>query len=456
MKKHSEAHQRRRSSLLVLPLLTLPFLAMGFWALGGGKGTEAAALPATKGLNLQLPGPQLENNLGQGKLGLYEQARRRLHKQGRMDKDGLLHLVGITNGEDEKLNGGSQNDRAANPTLALPAAGLASTVPGSLIKKDPNEEKINLRLAQLSQLVNQESPAIKAMPTQQITAGSSAAKQDTRFRQDVEKLEQMMQNMARPDRGPDPEMQQLEGMLERILDIQHPERVKERRREHSSQIVQQSFIVQPVSGAPPVTLLQAGTSSSLTTAPSPIVPGLPKPETPQAHAQNGFFGLSDMQGEAAQNANTVEAAVDETQTLTSGNTLRLRLLQDVFLAGKLLPGGSLLYGICQIRGKRLTIMINSVRLGNSVHPVSLVAYDLDGMEGLFIPGSPIRETARQEASEAVGQNLQLSSLSPSLGVQVAGAGIEAAKGLLSRQARQVKVTVKAGHLLLLRAQNPRQ
>ena len=63
--------------------------------------------------------------------------------------------------------------------------------------------------------------------------------------EDVDRLEKMMQIMAGTDTN-DPEMQQIEGMLDKILDVQHPERVREKVREQSSQHRQQVFPVEAV------------------------------------------------------------------------------------------------------------------------------------------------------------------------------------------------------------------
>jgi len=147
-----------------------------------------------------------------------------------------------------------------------------------------------------------------------------------------------------------------------------------------------------------------------------------------------------------------QAVVHETQTLTTGTMVKLRLRQDMSLAGRLLPEGTLLYGTCQVSGDRLSIEVKAVRSGKALLPISLTAYDLDGMEGLYIPGAPAREAARQGAGRAISQSLQIPSLAPSLGAQAANAGIDAARGLLRQGARQVKVTVKAGYCLLLRDQ----
>ena len=54
------------------------------------------------------------------------------------------------------------------------------------------------------------------------------------FGNDVDKLENMMQTLNKSN-GDDPEIKQLDGTLEKILDIQHPERVKDRIKEKSEE-----------------------------------------------------------------------------------------------------------------------------------------------------------------------------------------------------------------------------
>jgi hypothetical protein len=105
-----------------------------------------------------------------------------------------------------------------------------------------------------------------------------------------------------------------------------------------------------------------------------------------------------------------------------------------------------------LSGERLTIAITSIRDANSLLPVSLSVFDLDGMEGIYIPGAITRDAAKQASSQSI-QDVQLYSMDNSLGVQAATAGIEAAKGLFAKKAKLIKVTVKAGYQVLLKDQN---
>ncbi|MBL7852676.1 MAG: conjugative transposon protein TraM, partial [Cyclobacteriaceae bacterium] len=107
-----------------------------------------------------------------------------------------------------------------------------------------------------------------------------------------------------------------------------------------------------------------------------------------------------------------------------------------------------IYGVCAINGERLTVEVSSIRTGNSLLPVSLEVYDLDGLPGIYIPGAITRDAAKQASDDAL-QNVQLMSLDPSIAAQAAAAGVEAAKGLFSKKAKLIKVTVKAGYQVFL-------
>jgi hypothetical protein len=71
------------------------------------------------------------------------------------------------------------------------------------------------------------------------------------------------------------------------------------------------------------------------------------------------------------------------------------------------------------------------------------------MEGIHIPGAITRDVAKQSADNSL-QNIEMTSIDPSLKVQAANAGINAAKSLLTKKVKLVKVTVKAGYRILLK------
>ena len=174
-------------------------------------------------------------------------------------------------------------------------------------------------------------------------------------------------------------------------------------------------------------------------------------KTVQPLKQNAFYSL-DNDTTTEKEQNIIEAEIQQTQTLLSGSTIKLSSATDFYVNGILIPKGNLLYGIASLNGERLNIAITSIHYQNNLLPVSLSVYDLDGLQGLYIPGSISRDAAKQSGSEAVN-NIGISTLDPSIAVQAAGAGIQAAKSLINKKVKQIKVTVKAGYQVLLKDDN---
>jgi conjugative transposon TraM protein len=253
---------------------------------------------------------------------------------------------------------------------------------------------------------------------------------------DVDRLENMMQVMNEKDTD-DPEMKQLGNMLDKILDIQHPERIKDRIKEKSFQKKTRVFPVNNLQDQTPVTYLGSNRKDpNLATV---------------APKRNRFFDNSNEEMKADE-VNATSAVIHETQTVTVGSTVKLRLLTDIYVNGNLVSKGSFVFGIASVENERLLINIPSIRHGNNLLPVSLAVYDMDGLAGIHIPGSISRDVAKQSADQSL-QGIELMSLDPSIKAQAATAGIQAAKGLLSKKIKLVKATIKAGYRVLLRDGN---
>src|SRR5690606_30809355 len=114
----------------------------------------------------------------------------------------------------------------------------------SLGKKDPwideNEERVNRKLEELYRSLNA-SPESEGSPRYE---SSVPQVDDERFSNDVEKLEDMMRMMQAGD-AEDQEMQEIQAVLDKILDIQHPERVQERLRSIRTSDSSEVFPVHP-------------------------------------------------------------------------------------------------------------------------------------------------------------------------------------------------------------------
>lgn len=431
METHSQKFLQQRKFYMVLPLLVLPFITMIFWALGGGQGTGVQAQAINPGLNMELPGAHFKKEVELwDKFELYEQAKRDSIRYEEARRNDPYYVVST-------LQGNSSLD-------TIPRQGdKLNTSLGSKEKyaqMDQHETLINQKLEELTRQLSQPDQPIGETKGSVVDASVNATR--TPITDDVDRLEKMMQIMAASDTN-DPEMQQIETMLDKILDVQHPDRVREKLREQSSQNKQQVYPVEVVKEEDNISLVESRKGAVENTV----------DQFPVAQfTQNGFYGLEEEENTHQENANAIQAVIHDTQAVVAGSTVKLRLLSDVFINGQLIEKDQFVFGTCAISGERLIISITAIRNENVLLPVSLSVFDLDGMEGIYIPGAIARDAAKQASGQSI-QDVQLYSMDNSLGVQAATAGIEAAKGLFSKKAKLVKVTVKAGYQVLMKDKN---
>lgn len=407
--------QRKRKALLVLPLLVIPFLTMAFWAMGGGKTEDDATKEKEEGINLLLPSAQLGDDKDKTKLSFYE-------AQGKGDNIAA----------DSVMEPSFHPEKSLTETTATPLDRAGNsydpTPPGSFSEKDPAETKVYKKLDELN----------KALATQTSSANRKNTlgpqrREEQNLTEDVDRLADMM-GRVQENREADPELEQLNGMMERILDIQHPDRVKERLKDQSTQNKK---------GVYPVSRYKEEVKASLLGSGNRIY---------GTKNHNTFLDGKSQQAEKAKEANAVMAAIGEDGVVTSGSTIKLRLLTDVYVGGMLIPKGTFVFGTAALSEDRLKVSIPAIRYKENLFPVSLQVYDLDGLEGIRVPGSISRDVAKGTAEQSL-QSASLLSLDPSLKAQATAAGVQAAKGLLSKKVKLVKVTLKTGYQVLLRDEN---
>ncbi|TGE03860.1 conjugative transposon protein TraM [Hymenobacter fodinae] len=164
-------------------------------------------------------------------------------------------------------------------------------------------------------------------------------------------------------------------------------------------------------------------------------------------AGNSFHGLGESN---AGQLNSVPAVIHDDVIVSQGSTVKMRLLADVQLEGRVIPRNSFVYGTCDVSGNRLTIEATAVQYQNSVLPLRLKAYDMDGGEGLSIPGSVNRDAAKQGLAGGAS-SADLPTMSPNLGAQAAGIALQTGKALAGKKIKLVKIHLKANYKLLLKS-----
>ncbi|WP_143307268.1 conjugative transposon protein TraM [Chitinophaga vietnamensis] len=432
----SEEQLRKRKFAMVLPLIVFPFVTILFWLLGGGKGIAAPQEHVKDAFNYELPAPVLPDESRMGKLDYYEKAARDSAKwRDIARRDPYYDSKPASDTERTQIDDiDFKSFMEAEKRKSQLKPGAVES-PFSSHEADDNVSQVNRKLAELDSELRKSTSVKPNSIDPAVASGADAGAVNTEVAQ-LEKIMQATQNTT----GEDPEMTKIDGMLEKILDIQYPSRMQDKLKKASAEHKQQVYPISSVKNdVVPVSTLQPGPQ----TAPTRFDTLL------SIHPiANGFYSLDDGSTESVEE-NAVEAEIPETQTLVTGSTIKLRLTQDVYIAGRLVPKDTYVYGAVSINGERLQVEINSIRLANSILPVAVSTYDMDGMIGIYIPGAITRDVTKNSADQAI-QGLGITSMDPSLGAQAASAGIETAKTLLSRKVKLIKVTVKAGYQVLLK------
>lgn len=286
--------EKQRKFYLVLPLLVIPFLTMAFWALGGGKGVSYDTV-VNKGLDTALPEAQFREKERHDKLAVYQAAQRDSLRSG--ISPAFMTALGL-NGKESP-----QTDSAADP--------------------DQQAQQLQHKLAELQRTVSQ--PASANAPFDYREEAPSG----------IKKLNKLMQQS---DKGAeDPELKQLDRMLDKLQAIQNPESV-----------------------------------------PAPAA----------ANASSKPF-------------RAIPAVIDGKQKIANGGAVRLRLSDSVNIKGQLLSKGQLLFGTSQVTNQRLLVQIKNIRLGTQIIPVDLSVYSEDGMPGLPAPEAELSGVTTSNADQTL-------------------------------------------------------
>ena len=155
--------------------------------------------------------------------------------------------------------------------------------------------------------------------------------------------------------------------------------------------------------------------------------------------------------ENEQESHLIKAIVDEEIKAVEGSRVRLRLLDDIEVNGTLLKKGSYLFATLSGFGQqRVKGKVESVLIGDEILKIGLSLYDVsDGLEGLYVPSSTFRETAKDIGSSAMQSNMNMNTMGSGNSVtQWAGQALQNAyqrtSNAISKAIKKNKVRIKYG------------
>lgn len=151
--------------------------------------------------------------------------------------------------------------------------------------------------------------------------------------------------------------------------------------------------------------------------------------------------------------NTIAAVIAGNQSVTNGQSVKLRTTEPMWIGNRLIPRNTVIVGAARLQDERLEVEITSVETGGSIYDVELKVYDSDGQEGINIPNS--MET---DALHEIGANMG-STMGSSINISndaVAQIASDVGRGLingvsqyLTKKMRTVKVHLKSGYRVML-------
>ncbi|GHU91921.1 conjugative transposon protein TraM [Bacteroidia bacterium] len=151
--------------------------------------------------------------------------------------------------------------------------------------------------------------------------------------------------------------------------------------------------------------------------------------------------------------NSIRACVYQTVTLSNGKELQLRLLEPMRAGDFIIPANSILTGSAKIGGERLHITITSIQYADNVIPVEMEVYDMDGVQGIFVPNSDELNAAKEIAANmgtSMGSSITITDDAGSqLAADLGRSAIQGVSQFFSKKMREVKVTLKTGYKVLL-------
>jgi hypothetical protein len=406
--------------LLLLPVILVPLMSIGFYALGGGQGDKSGkGVRLTKGLNMSLPEAKFDQKKkGLNKLGLYKQSEQdsiRLREQRKMDP-----YYGI-------------KDSAGGGSTGAGDIPRRTVLGGLTLERGKTDSQANVLLRKLEQLKGvlsrQEHGEMPEMPPSARLPGARE------YPRAISPIGPSMPVTGLPMRvgAGDPDLDKLNSLMDKVLKVRQAGDVP--LRDTSIHGVAPS---EP-EGSKVQVLSSPVQEEAMTTFPSEDTQDM----------GTGFIDLDEGTRKDSLAETMIAAIVDGSQTLLSGEAVDLRTSEEAVLAGMKVPRGTSLSGKAVLSGERLLVTANAIRLGNRVVPVSLEVLDMDGIAGIRVKGSINRDVSKESASEAVG-SVGIAAMDPSVAGQATAAGIQAAKNLLGRKIRLVRVGLPAGYRVFLK------
>ena len=417
----TEAQRLKRQKMIVLPAMVLVFIGAMWLIFAPSSGKEQP--PGTDGYNTEMPDADKANRQIIGdKLKAYEHGEMEERQESRNRAIGQLgdmfdrEIAGTENGVDFDLaNPGGKEERAkpATPQTIQSSAAAYRDLNATLGNFYDQPKNDNAEMDELLERIATLESELESGKERSSTMDEQVALMEKSYELAAKYMGN--QNGTRAAAGqtaePSPVQKAGKNTAKPVRQVTH-------------QVV--SSLGQPMSNAEFVASFSQERNRSFNTA-------------------VGVTTVSDR--------NTIPACVYGAQSVTDGQAVRLRLLEPMAVADRIIPRNAVVVGAAKIQGERLAIEITSLEHDGTVIPVELEVYDTDGQPGIFIPNSMEMNAVREVAANMGGSLGSSINISTNAGAQLAsdlGKGlIQGTSQYIAKKMRTVKVHLKAGYRVML-------
>ena len=420
----TERQRRQRQKMLVYPLMGLTFLGC-MWLIFAPSQEDREKERQGQGFNTDMPQPEDSKIIGD-KAKAYEQQL--LEKRQKQRRGMVGDLSSFWDDTDVKPDAADAPEDCRLTPVATPRKETDSRQHAGIRSSAAANKRLNTSLGTFYEPPKEDA-------------------EKKELRQRIDELERMVMEQEKQPARMEEQVALLEKSYELAAKYQNGgSNAGQTARTDGTEIRESNagekkMKAEPVSGVRPST-----------------VSALPQPLTDSAfiadYGGERNYGFHTAIGTAeAAGKNTIAACVQGDQTITDGQTVRLRLLEPMRVSGRTIPRNTPLVGMARLQGERLEIGIISLEHQGNIIPVELAVYDSDGQAGIFVPGS-METDAAKEIGANMGSSLGSSiNISTDAGAQLAsdlGKGvIQGVSQYISKKMRTVRVHLKSGYRVLL-------
>ncbi|MEA5080431.1 MAG: conjugative transposon protein TraM [Bacteroidota bacterium] len=404
---------QKRKKMLVYPLFFLIFAGV-MWLIFAPSGDKAEQQP--DGFNSELPIPKEDGIVGDKRTAYEKEAMQNKQNEKMRNLQDFAFLLGEEEGR--KAQVGNENQ------VAIPDEGNNYNY-GNSSRNTPTIQSS----AQAYQDINRQLGSFY-----EETASETDKQEQLAMEERIQELERQLTEKSEADK-------QLE-LIEKSYAIASKYMPNGQEQVQTAPIdTKEKIVPKPVSQVHKsvVSLLSAPMSDD------EFIDAFSKPRN------MGFITAAG--NETVTDKNSIRASVYQTITISNGKEVQLRLQEPMQAGNMLIPANTILTGSAKIGGERLHITITSIQYADNVIPVEMEVYDMDGMQGIFVPNSD-EVTAMKEIAANMGTSMGSSiTITDDAGSQLAAdlgrSLIQGTSQFFSKKMREVKVTLKAGYKVLL-------